>query len=240
MNPNMSIYMVLEPSFVLGIKQTSLASKEDSHVHITIRSQKSKSTDLGSKSTNTWSGSVPGFRVGSRIRQQIRWRHPMTCRWRGLGHAWLLMWHADVEWWRHLMTSNDINKSLSVRGRHVKACTNTWWRDRYLGSVCWRVWRRMITRFSGQVDWGTTRLSWQRMWLRSELRVKNLRQHVWEFQELLSRVLAHAASIRGRVLGFWSRYAVEHVCLVGFIRQRLNVHRSDRERHRLLGCWILT
>ena len=30
--------MVSEPYFVLGIKQTSLASKEDSHMHITIRS----------------------------------------------------------------------------------------------------------------------------------------------------------------------------------------------------------
>ena len=31
--------MVSEPNFVLGIKQTSLHNKEDSHVHITIRSQ---------------------------------------------------------------------------------------------------------------------------------------------------------------------------------------------------------
>ena len=50
MSHNMSIYyhialiiliifnMVLEPNFVLGIKQKSLASKEDPHVHITIRS----------------------------------------------------------------------------------------------------------------------------------------------------------------------------------------------------------
>ena len=30
--------MVSEPNFVFGIKQTSLRNKEDSHVHITIRS----------------------------------------------------------------------------------------------------------------------------------------------------------------------------------------------------------
>ena len=30
--------MVSEPNFVLGIKQKSLASKEDSHVHIIVRS----------------------------------------------------------------------------------------------------------------------------------------------------------------------------------------------------------
>ena len=28
---------------------------------------------------------------------------------------------------------------------------------------------------------------------------------------------------------------MEHVCLVGFIRRRLDVHRSDWERHELLG-----
>ena len=32
--------MVSEPNFVLGIKQKSLASKEDSHVHITVRSHR--------------------------------------------------------------------------------------------------------------------------------------------------------------------------------------------------------
>ena len=47
-------------------------------------------------------------------------------------------------------------------------------------------------------------------------------------------MMARAAAVRGRVPGFWLRYAVEQVCLVGFIRQRLVVHRFDRERHSLL------
>ena len=46
---------------------------------------------------------------------------------------------------------------------------------------------------------------------------------------------ARAAAVGGRVPGFWSRYAVEQVCLVSFIRRRLDVHRFDRERHGLLG-----
>ena len=50
-----------------------------------------------------------------------------------------------------------------------------------------------------------------------------------------SPVVARAAAIRGRVPGFWLRYAVEHFCLVSFIRHRLDVHRSYRERHGLLG-----
>ena len=37
------------------------------------------------------------------------------------------------------------------------------------------------------------------------------------------------------ISGFSSRKAEEHVCGVGFDRQRLDVHKSDRERHRLLG-----
>ena len=48
-------------------------------------------------------------------------------------------------------------------------------------------------------------------------------------------MVARAAIVRGRVLGFWSRYAMEQVCLVGFIKRRLVVHKFDRERHRLLG-----
>ena len=41
-----------------------------------------------------------------------------------------------------------------------------------------------------------------------------------------SRVVARAAAVGGRVSGFWPRFAVEHVCLVGFIRRRLDVHIS--------------
>ena len=52
-------------------------------------------------------------------------------------------------------------------------------------------------------------------------------------------MVVRAAAIGGRVLGFWSRYAMEHFCLVGFIRRRLDVHRSFRERHGLLGLEIL-
>ena len=48
-------------------------------------------------------------------------------------------------------------------------------------------------------------------------------------------MMARAAVVRGRVPGFWLRYAVEQVCLVGFIRRRLVVHRFDRERHGLRG-----
>ena len=38
-----------------------------------------------------------------------------------------------------------------------------------------------------------------------------------------------------QISGFSSREVEEHVCGVGFDRQRLDVHRSDRERYGLLG-----
>ena len=48
-------------------------------------------------------------------------------------------------------------------------------------------------------------------------------------------MMARAAAIGGWVPGFWLRYAVEQVYLVGFIRRRLDVHRFNKERHGLLG-----
>ena len=46
---------------------------------------------------------------------------------------------------------------------------------------------------------------------------------------------ARAAAVGGRVPGFWSRYAGEHDCGVGFVRRGLDLRRSDWERHGLLG-----
>ena len=48
-------------------------------------------------------------------------------------------------------------------------------------------------------------------------------------------MVVHANVVGGWIPGLWSRYVVEHVCLVSFIRERLDVHRSNRERHGLLG-----
>ena len=118
--------------------------------------------------------------------------------------------------------------------RRVTACIGAWWQDKYLGSACRHVWRHMIIRFSGQVDQGMIRPSWQCVWLRSKLGVENLRWCVWEFQESLSVRGSAGGYHWDQVPGFWSWYAVGNVCLVGFIRQRLDVHKSDRERHGLL------
>ena len=48
-------------------------------------------------------------------------------------------------------------------------------------------------------------------------------------------MVACAEAVGGWVLGFQSRYALDHVCLVGFIRRRLDMHKFDRERHGLFG-----
>ena len=52
--------------------------------------------------------------------------------------------------------------------------------------------------------------------------------------------MARRAAIGGRVPRFWLREVVEHICGVGFIRRSLDLHRSDKLSHDLLGCWILT
>ena len=48
-------------------------------------------------------------------------------------------------------------------------------------------------------------------------------------------MVARAAAVGGQVPGFWSRYAVEHICGVGFVKRGLDLRRSDRKRQRLLG-----
>ena len=46
---------------------------------------------------------------------------------------------------------------------------------------------------------------------------------------------ARGKALGDRISGFWSREILEHVCGVGFVRRGLDLRRSDRERHGLLG-----
>ena len=41
-----------------------------------------------------------------------------------------------------------------------------------------------------------------------------------------------------RISGLWSREVVEHVCGFGFVKQSLDLHRSDKLSHGLLGLRI--
>ena len=43
-----------------------------------------------------------------------------------------------------------------------------------------------------------------------------------------------------RISGFWSRKVVEHVCGFGFVRQSLDLRRSNKLSHGLLGLRIRT
>ena len=58
---------------------------------------------------------------------------------------------------------------------------------------------------------------------------------VGTFWKQLRRVEARGRASGDRISGFSLREAEEHVCCVGFDKRRLDVHRSDRERHGLLG-----
>ena len=46
---------------------------------------------------------------------------------------------------------------------------------------------------------------------------------------------ARGTASSDRISGISLQENEEHAYVVGFFRQRLDVHRSDRERHRLLG-----
>ena len=139
---------------------------------------------------------------------------------------------ADLEWWHHLMTSAWIL-------RHVEGA---WWRVQMRGGetdtqtacvgACNVVWppnsqAKYIGgrqgRLGGACDWD---LSWESRICGGACEISRSR---------CLRVMQRAAVVGGRVRGFWSRYAVEQVCLVGFIRWRLVVHRFNRESHELLG-----
>ena len=62
--------------------------------------------------------------------------------------------------------------------------------------------------------------------------VRNLRRRMRDFPKLSS---ARGLLSVDWIFGFSSRLAKEHVCGIGFDRRRHDVHRSDRERHGLLG-----
>ena len=64
------------------------------------------------------------------------------------------------------------------------------------------------------------------------MEVRNLRRYVGDFPETIE---ARGRASGDRISGFWSREVVEHVCGFGFIRQSLDLCRSDKLSHGLLG-----
>ena len=121
-----------------------------------------------------WSESILGFWVGSQVEQQNRWRHPMTCRWRGLG----LMWRCLHGCWRGVMTS-----SGDVRWHQQQFSTPGWsvwcspahggeaWNE---GGAWWSVWGRMEARISSSID------RWTRRPIRQRVSLKKICQ--WGFR----------------------------------------------------------
>ena len=60
------------------------------------------------------------------------------------------------------------------------------------------------------------------------LEVKNLWQGMGDFLEAIA---AHGEASGDRIFGFWSWEVLEHICGVGFIRQSLELCRSDNLSH---------
>ena len=53
-------------------------------------------------------------------------------------------------------------------------------------------------------------------------------------------MVARAAAVEGQVPGFWLREVVKYVCGFGFVKQSLDLHKSDKLSHGLLGLRIWT
>ena len=70
------------------------------------------------------------------------------------------------------------------------------------------------------------------MYQEDDLELMNLRRRVRDFPKLSAACGLHSVD---RIFGFSSRESKEHVCGISFDKRRLDVHRSDRERHGLLG-----
>ena len=70
-----------------------------------------------------------------------------------------------------------------------------------------------------------------------DLEVRNLRRRVGDFSKTTE---ARGRASGDRISGFCSREVVEHVCGFGFVRQSLDLHRSDKLSHGLLGLRIWT
>lgn len=49
----------------------------------------------------------------------------------------------------------------------------------------------------------------------------------------------HAAADGGWTFEFFSRESEQHICVAGFVRRRLDLHKFEKWRHELLGLWIL-
>ena len=90
--------------------------------------------------------------------------------------------------------------------------------------------------FSSFADRRAVRPTWRRVWLWSNYvsRFLTARGDIPKTTEARGRVSSD------RISKFWSREVVEHVCGFGFVRQCLDLRRSDKLSHDLLGLriWI--
>ena len=134
------------------------------------KKSKSKSTGLGSKSTDTGPGRVMGQAADpltSSYDVSLTWTCLRVC-WRGVMTS-----STDIRWHQQ-QSSARVRRVLSPPAREEDA--------KNPGGAWRRVRRRMTTRFSGQVDQWTTRPSGWRVYLEDDLEVRNLRRCVVIFR----------------------------------------------------------
>ena len=136
--------------------------------------------------------------------------------------TWLLTWSDDVKW--HQQGFFSTWKGNQKPRRHLWA---------HVGEI--DNWTSQVLQICELRGWLSGECDHNPIWDSRILGVHGRRS-----QSHCPHVVACAVANGGRVPRLWSREVVEHVCGVGFIRQSLDLQKSEKASHGLLGCWILT
>ena len=113
------------------------------------------------------------------------------------------------------------------------------WHVAWTPGVCRCVLQRLTKRFHSFADRGTTRPTERCMYLIDELHTRSKEAQGMRLWSLWQRMVAHAAVDGDLAPVLWPQEAMEHAYVVDFIRQRLNVHKSDKWATDCLCLWIL-
>ena len=182
------------------------------------------------------------FGFGSRHMDLLSWWCSadwiiMTWHWCSLGMTWYACVAADVDW---MMSYDDVTMTSTK-------FLGTWQRVLYFRCVDWQqkprwyVEGQMNVGFHSFADWRMTRLTGRCMWCTNELRVR-FRRGTWDCHlKSWWRVGACMLATGDWIFGFCSQEAKEHVCVVGFLKGRLDLHRSEIGQAPLkcvVGSWI--
>ena len=138
--------------------------------------------------------------------------------------AGLLMWIDDVIIWRQMTSVGFFWRVVGAWDNHCRVQENP--------EISRRVEARVSAVESQISSIGISAIDMANGWAAHE---EIVAAHRRKSQGLCLHVEACMIAYGCWNSRFFSREADKHVCIVGFVKRRLDLHRFDRERHRLLG-----